>query len=312
MSVVLIRRIKLLSVILIFATIVITLFTFASGKVEDGESTNPSESAKAVNQEVISPVLPESISFAGEKTPLELFYVKEGLDRELLINTYWHSSSIMLLKKANRWFPMIEPILKENNIPDDFKYLALIESGLSTVKSPAGAAGFWQFMEKTAREYGLEVNTFIDERYNEEKSTRAACEYFVDSYEDYQNWTLVAAAYNAGKRRISESLEQQQANNYYDLYLNEETSRYIYRILAMKIIYENPDKYGFVLSDDALYQPIPTKEIKVTATIEDLVAFAKENNISYKLLKQFNPWLRSSKLPDASGRTYYVKIPVLD
>ena len=264
-----------------------------------------------VNQEVTSPGLPKKISFAGEKTPLDIFYVKESLDKELLINAYWHSSTIMLLKKANRYFPMVEPLLKENNIPDDFKYLALIESGFNTVTSPRGAAGFWQFMEKTAREYGLEVNDHIDERYNEEKSTQAACQYFLDSYEEYQNWTLVAAAYNAGKRRISESIEKQKTDNYYELYLNEETSRYVYRILAMKIIYENTKNYGFILTEEDLYQPIPSKEIKVTETIPDLVAFATEHNISYKMLKQFNPWLRSSQLPDASGRTYFVKIPVL-
>jgi len=297
---------------MVFTGLVFAIFTFATNKEETGRAVDSVESRKAVNQEVIAPVLPKSISFAGEETPLEIFYVKEGLDKELLINAYWHSSTIMLLKKANRWFPLIEPILKENNIPDDFKYLALIESGFNTVKSPRGAAGFWQFMEKTGREYGLEVNEHIDERYNEEKSTQAACQYFLDSYELYQNWTLVAAAYNAGKRRITQSLEKQKVDNYYELYLNTETSRYVYRILAMKIIYENTEKYGFVLSDNDLYQPVPTKEIEVTETIPNLVDFAAEYNISYKMLKLFNPWLRSSRLPDESKRTYHVKIPVFN
>jgi len=312
MSNIFIRKVSLLSIVMVFSGLVFAFFTFAADKEETGPAEHSVESRKAVNQEVIAPVLPTSISFAEENTPLDIFYVKESLDKELLINAYWHSSTIMLLKKANRYFPVVEPILKENNIPDDFKYLALIESGFNTVKSPRGAAGFWQFMEKTAREYGLEVNDHIDERYNEEKSTRAACQYFLDSYEKYQNWTLVAAAYNAGKRRISESLEKQKVDNYYELYLNTETSRYVYRILAMKIISENTKKYGFVLSDEDLYKPIPTKDIKVTETIPDLVAFAAEHNISYKMLKKFNPWLRSSQLPDASRRTYYVKIPVFN
>lgn len=315
MSIHFIRKISLLSAVMLFAGLVFVIFTFATDKEESGSNVKPIEfveTGKAVNQEVISPALPKSISFATENTPLDIFYVKESLDKELLINAYWHSSTIMLLKKANRYFPMVEPILKENNIPDDFKYLALIESGFNTVKSPRGAAGFWQFMEKTAREYGLEVNDHIDERYNEEKSTRAACQYFLDSYEVYQNWTLVAAAYNAGNRRITQSLEKQKVDNYYELYLNTETSRYVYRILAMKIIYKNADKYGFILPEEDLYQPIPTKEIKVTETIPDLVAFAEEHNISYKMLKLFNPWLRSSKLPDESRRTYFVKIPVLN
>jgi hypothetical protein len=306
-----VRKISLLTIVLIFGFIIILTFTFSSQK-ENRDDQKRNDDDRVVTQEVIAPKLPKSISFAGEKAPLEIFYVKESLDKELLINAYWHSSTIMLLKKANRFFPLVEPLLKENNIPNDFKYLALIESGFNTAVSPSGAAGYWQFMEKTAREYGLEVNDHIDERYNEEKATRAACQYFNDSFEDFQNWTLVAAAYNAGKRRISESVEQQKTNNYYELYLNEETSRYVYRILAMKSIYENPGNYGFFLTESDLYKPIPTKEIKVTETIPDLVAFAQEQNISYKMLKLFNPWLRSSQLPDASGRTYYVKIPILD
>lgn len=312
MSIHFIRKISLLSVIIVFAGLVIAIFTFATNKEETGNAGESVESGKAVNQEVVAPRLPKNVAFAGEKTPLDIFYVKESFDKELLINAYWHSSTIMLLKKANRYFPMVEPILKKNNIPDDFKYLALIESGFNTVVSPSGAAGFWQFMEKTAREYELEVNDHIDERYNEEKSTQAACQYFLDSYEKYQNWTLVAAAYNAGNRRISQSLEKQKTDTYYELYLNEETSRYVYRILAMKAIYENPEMYGFLLSEKDLYQQIPSREIKVTTTINDLVAFAEEQNISYKMLKLFNPWLRSSKLPDESGRTYFVKIPELD
>lgn len=261
----------------------------------------------------ISPVypaqLPESVNFAGEEAPMDIFYVREYLDREVIVNTYFHSSSILLMKRANRWFPLIEPILAEQQIPDDFKYLALIESGFENVVSPAGATGFWQFLSHTAREYGLEVNSGIDERYNVEKSTLAACKYLKDAYEKYGNWTLVAASYNAGTRRITQEIEQQKVSSYYDLLLNQETARYVFRILAIKTILENPENYGFHLEAKDLYPPIPTENIVVTKTIKNLVDFAMEHNINYKTLKYFNPWLRKDNLPNRSGRTYLIKIP---
>jgi hypothetical protein len=253
--------------------------------------------------------IPETLDFANEGVPMGLFYVKESLDRELLVNTYWHSSSLMLFKRANRWFPVIEPILKKNGIPDDFKYLALIESGLQNVTSPAGAKGFWQFLKSTAREYGLEVNSGIDERYNVEKSTGAACRYLNDSYEKYANWTLVAAAFNAGNRRISEQLNKQKVETYYNLLLSEETSRYVFRILAVKTIFNNPESYGFQLKEEDLYPPIPTKTVTVTQTVHNLVDFANEHHITYKTLKYFNPWMLKDYLPNRSRRTYHIKIP---
>ncbi len=301
------NRILLLTSVLIFSLLVFLLFTFAGDSGAIGEDHPEKETRKLLS--VISPDLPKKVSFAGEQAPLDLFYVREALDRELLVNAYWHSSTILMLKRANRWFPVIEPILKENGIPDDFKYLALIESGFTRVVSPKGAAGFWQFLEKTGKEYGLEVNDYVDERYHAEKSTEAACRYFWESHETYDNWTLVAASYNAGNRRITESLENQNGKSYYDLYLNEETSRYIYRILAIKTIYENREAYGFHISGNDLYPPLSSTSIEVNTPIDNLAEFAGKNGMNYKMLKELNPWLRAGYLPNASGKEYTVKIP---
>jgi len=253
--------------------------------------------------------LPDSVNFAGEIVPVDIFYVKEQLDRELTVNTYWHSSTLLSLKRAHRWFPVIEPILAKNSIPDDFKYVAMIESGLLNVISPAGATGFWQFIDKTGKEYGLKINKEVDERYDVTKATEAACTYLRKAYAKFGNWTLVAASYNAGQGRIDETIEKQMAKNFYDLYLNEETSRYIFRILALKIIYENPVKYGFKLEPGDLYDPIPVKNKLVTSDIKDLPAFAKQNNVSYRMLKELNPWLRSDKLTVRGGEEYFLALP---
>lgn len=253
--------------------------------------------------------LPEAIDFADEKVPLDLYYVREGLDRELLVNTYWHSNTILMLKRAGRYFPMIEPILKKNGIPDDFKYLALIESGLVNVVSPANAAGFWQFLDKTGRQYGLEVTEQVDERYHYSKSTEAACNYLKDAYKRFGNWTQAAAAYNAGQGRISREGEKQVVDNYYDLYLNPETSRYIYRILALKLVYENPTDYGFYLRNKDLYPPIPVNIIKVDTSITNLVNFANNFDVPYRILKEFNPWLRTDQLKVSPGKSYEIELP---
>jgi len=301
------KRILFFSGLMGIAALIILIFVFSSEKEQ--VSNKSYRDAFRDNYKIFTPEVPLSANFAGEEAPLEVIYNNEKLDREFLINTYWHTSTILLLKRSKRWFPVIEPILKANQIPDDFKYLALIESGLMNVKSPAGASGFWQFLEKTGREYGLEVNRDIDERYHVEKATIAACAYLNESYEKFQNWTLVAAAYNAGNRRIKESLEKQKVDNYYDLYLNDETARYVFRILAIKTIYENPVKYGFYIREADLYPFIPTSNIEVNQTIPDLVLFAFDHGITYKTLKIFNPWLKSDKLPDESERTYILKIP---
>ncbi|PKP49911.1 MAG: murein transglycosylase [Bacteroidetes bacterium HGW-Bacteroidetes-11] len=257
----------------------------------------------------LSVQIPEKIDFAGEDVPLDLYYVREGLDRELLVNTYWHSNTILLLKRAGRYFPMIEPILKKNGIPDDFKYLALIESGLMNVVSPANAAGFWQFLDKTGREFGLEVTDQVDERYHYSRSTEAACKYIRDAYKKYNNWSLAAAAYNAGQGRISRETEKQFVDNYYDLHLNQETSRYLYRILALKLIYENPADYGFYLRNKDLYPPIPTQSFKIDTSITNLIKFANDNEVPYKVLKEFNPWLRTDQLKVAPGKSYTIELP---
>ncbi|MCB0804151.1 MAG: lytic transglycosylase domain-containing protein [Bacteroidales bacterium] len=301
------RKIALLSVVLVFTMAMVFLFTFSTESQDKSASLMERESV--ANYTINPPKIPAKADFAGESVPLDRFYVREDFDRELLVNTYWHSSTIQLIKRANRWFPVVEPILKENGIPEDFKYLALIESGFTHVVSPRGAAGYWQIMEKTAKERGLEVNDYVDERYNVELATQTACDYFKDSYALYENWTLVAASYNAGQRRITESIEKQKVNSYYDLYLNDETSRYVYRILAAKTILSNPAKYGFQLEESDLYQPIPYKVIEVNQTIPDLIEFAHSHGVTYRMFKMFNPWLRESYLQDASGKVYKIKIP---
>ena len=252
---------------------------------------------------------PEELNFAGEKIPIQSPEIWERLDKELLKNIYWQSSTMLFFKKENKYFPIIEPILKKNNIPNDFKYLAVIESGLDNVVSPAGATGFWQIMKVTALEYGLEVNSEIDERYNLEKSTEVACSYLNDSYEKFGNWTMAAASYNMGKSGVRTRMSKQGTNNYYNLHLNSETARYVFRILAVKEIMENPKKYGFIFRDKDLYVMPEYKTLEVDSTIANLSDFAKIQGVNYKLLKQFNPWLRASSLPDKSRRKYILKIP---
>jgi len=254
--------------------------------------------------------LPEKLDFANEEVPLGNFDVRESLDREMLIVANFHSQELLYLKKTNRYFSIIEPILKKNEIPDDFKYLALAESGfLDKIVSPAGAVGIWQFMKDAALEYGLEVNEEVDERFHIEKSTEAACKYLRHSYEMYKSWTMVAASYNAGVAGMNRQIEVQDSKNYYDLLLNEETSRYIYRILSLKLIIGDPMKYGFKISDDEKYPIIPFKEVKVSGSVKSFTEFARANNINYKLFKQFNPWLRQPDLKNLKGKVYTVKIP---
>jgi len=254
-------------------------------------------------------VQPEGLDFAGEEVPIQSPEIWERLDKELLKNIYWQSSTMLFFKKANKYFPIIEPILKKNNIPDDFKYLAIIESGLDNVVSPAGATGFWQILKGTALEYGLEVNSEIDERYNLEKSTEVACSYLNDSYEKFGNWTLAAASYNMGKNGVRTSMSKQGTTNYYNLHLNSETARYVFRIIAVKEIMENPKKHGFIFRTKDLYVMPEYKTLEVDSTIANLSNFAEIQAINYKLLKQFNPWLRTSSLPDKSRRKYILKIP---
>jgi hypothetical protein len=258
---------------------------------------------------IYSPPIPETLDFAGEDVPLNIFYVNEKLEREILVNTYWHSNTLLMFKRAARWFPVIEPILKRNGIPDDFKYLSLVESSFSNVTSPAGAKGFWQLMKSTAVEYGLEVNRQIDERYHVEKATEAACKYLSDAHKIFGNWTLVAAAYNMGMGGVRKQVDIQKASTYYDMSLNSETSRYVYRILAVKTIFSNPKAYGFRLRQKDLFPPLKYTTVTVDTTIADLAAFVKSYDISYKMLKELNPWMLTYYLPDASHKKYEIKIP---
>lgn len=253
--------------------------------------------------------LPDKLEFAGETVPIERPDVRESFDRELLVNTYWHSNTLLAIKRAYRWFPVIEPILKANEIPDDFKYLAVIESALSNASSPAGAKGFWQMLEETGRGYGLQIDEQVDERYDVEKSTYAACHYLKDAFDIHGSWSMAAASYNMGMGGLQKRAGQQYQNTYWDLLLNEETARYVYRILAMKEIFNHADQYGFVIRPAELYEPLNYKTIQVNSSIADLAAFAKEQGISYKLLKWYNPWLRENYLRVAQGATYDIKVP---
>ncbi|HRW20546.1 MAG TPA: lytic transglycosylase domain-containing protein [Bacteroidales bacterium] len=259
--------------------------------------------------QVFQPTVPTEVWFADEKVPIEFFDVYESLDRELIINTYRHSSTILYVKRAKRYFPIIEPILQANGIPDDFKYLCVAESGLDHAISPAGATGFWQFMKTTGREYNLEVNNYIDERYNIIKTTSAACNYLNNAYKKFGNWTLAAVSYNMGMAGLQRRLDQQKVDNYWDLYLTPEPARYVYRIVALKIVMSNPELYGFNIPTEDLYHPINYYPIIVDTTINNLQEFALKFGINYKLLKIFNPWIRDTMLMNRSGKEYTLIIP---
>jgi membrane-bound lytic murein transglycosylase D len=253
--------------------------------------------------------LPRQVSFAGEAVPLELPYVSERLDKELQINVYLHSSTLFLLKRANRWLPKIEEILIKNDIPPDFKYLPLIESALLNATSPKNAVGYWQILESSGKELGLEISKEVDQRYDPIKSTEAACKYLKKAYGKFGTWTLVAASYNRGVAGVKREMEDQHVTNYYDLHMNEETSRYVFRLLAIKEIFEQPEKYGFKLKPEHLYQPEPLKHVEVDESIKDLVAFAQSQGANYKLLKRHNPWLRQNKLTVKKGKKYQIALP---
>ncbi|MCU0342494.1 MAG: lytic transglycosylase domain-containing protein [Ignavibacterium sp.] len=261
------------------------------------------------NYRIISPKFPDSISIFGERVPLENFEVYERMDREILVNTYWHSSTILAIKRAARWFPVIEPILNANNIPDDFKYLAVVESNLENVVSPAGATGYWQFIKSAAKQYGLEVSDEVDERYDVIKSTLAACKYLNTAYALFGNWTMAASSYNAGMSGIDKWSGLQKANNYWNLVLNSETSRYVARIIAVKLIMENPAAYGYDLKPDDLYPPLKYQEVEVVGSVDNLADYAALLGINYKTLKLYNPWLRDTSLKNKNKITYKIKVP---
>lgn len=255
--------------------------------------------------------IPNYLNFSNESVPMNDIDVKERFDKEMLINTYWHSATLLNIKKANRYFPIIEPILAENEVPDDFKYLAVIESGLDpNSRSPSGALGLWQIMKATGKELGLEINNEVDERKHIEKATQAACNYLKKAYKKFGSWTLVASSYNAGVSRINKQLNTQHVDSYYDLYLNSETSRYLFRILALKEVLNNPQKYGFKYSKKDLYPTYKYKEIEISTSIKDIPSWAKENGTTYKMLKVLNPWLKEPYLTNSSSKLYKIKLPV--
>ncbi len=258
---------------------------------------------------IITPEVPDYLVFAGERIPTENYEVKERIEREFIVNTYWHSATLLAIKRTSRWFPLIEPILKAYNIPDDFKYLCVAESYLRNVISPAGATGFWQFMKETGQKYGLEIRSQVDERYNLEKSTVAACNYLKDAYEMFGTWTMAAASYNMGTNGAENQMQRQKTNNYYNLVLNEETSRYIARIVALKYIMQNPTKHGFDLKPGELYHPLKYYEVKLDSSVTDLADFAALYDINYKILKMYNPWLRENYLNNDEGKNYKIKLP---
>ena len=300
------KHIPLIATIVVLISI-ISIFSFSSK--EHAENISVLNSFKEKYAIFAIPKPSSNIYFANERIPLENPDIWERYDKELLKNIYWQSNTLLLYKRAAKFFPVIEPILKKNNLPDDFKYLALIESGLENVTSPAGAKGFWQIMKSTAKEFNLEVNSEVDERYNIEKSTQAACDFLNFAKEKFGSWTLAAAAYNMGRSGLLKQMNRQKSYNYYDLLLNNETSRYVFRILAIKEIIENPKKYGFQFRIKDLYENIPTYEVMVDTSISSWVDFSKEYEINYKILKLHNPWLRESYLTNKFKKKYYIEIP---
>lgn len=300
------KRLSLsLAVFLLFFIAGEILFFGLSSQEEDKQFSEEFLSS----YKVYSLVLPGKADFAGEATPMNRMDVRENLEREMLVNTYWQSSTLLMLKRANRWFPEIEPILKKNGVPDDFKYLALIESGFTLSVSPSGAAGFWQFLEKTGKEYNLEINEQIDERYHVQKSTEAACKYLKDAYAKLKSWTLVAAAFNMGLTGISEQAKNQKTKDYYNLSLNQETGRYVYRILALKIIHGNPSDYGFKLRKKDLYPSIPTYAVSIDSLGVDLVDLAYKEGVSFKIVKLLNPWIKKTKLNASPDKPLKILFP---
>lgn len=291
---------------LMLLVILIKLFNFST---EDTVSDEDYRSYFTSNYKVFGITIPKDINFCGEQIPIQDFTVHEALERELLVNTYWQSQTVLLHKRASRWFPIIEPILQKNGVPDDMKYIALAESGLTNAVSPQKASGFWQIMETTANHYKLEVSSEVDERFNVEKATQAACEVLLDAYKRYGNWTMAAASYNLGMGGIDKAIARQKTDSYYSLFLNEETARYIYRIVALKEIISRPKSYGYHLRKQDMYPPIPVTKVTVDSSITDLAAFAIAKGTTYKILKVLNPWLITSTLTNKSNKKYTIQLP---
>lgn len=296
----------LLVPLLLSAALVLHVLTFST---TGGDSDVDHQRAFNNGYRIFSLTLPRELSFCGEPVPLDRLDVRERLDRELLVNTYWQSNSILFHKRARRWFPVIEPILREEGVPDDMKYIPLIESGLTNVVSPMGATGYWQFMKATGQNYGLEVDSEVDERYHVVKSTRAACKYLKEAKAHFGTWALAAASYNMGMGGVDKQLGRQRSKDYYGLQLSEETSRYVFRVLALKEIMSDPERYGFHIREKDLYAPYDTRSVKVTGPVENFGDFALRHGTDYRTLKLLNPWLREDHLTNKSGKTYEVLLP---
>jgi len=291
--------------ILSMAVVVLLLAVF----IPAGKSTLAISSGSYPDYTVSAPKIPDEMSFAGERVPIENTEVRERMDKEFLTNVFWHSATFLALKRTTRWFPVIEPILKRYNVPDDFKYLCVTESNLDNGVSGVGATGFWQLMESTAKQYGLEVNDEVDERYSVEKSTEAACKYLLEAHSKLGNWTAAAASYNMGVQGIANQRAKQNVDNYYGLLLNHETYRFVCRIVSFKYIIQDPAAYGFKLSNDDMYKPYEYNEITVDTSISNFTSFSEKYGITYGILKLYNPWLRDNSLKNKQGRPYSIKIP---
>ena len=304
------KKLSIIAIILSITTLSLQIFIFASSA---NNETNPAKEKTSSSMTIYyAPEIPDSLNFAGEGVPLDDLYVREAIDRELVSIAYRHSATILTMKRAYRYFPVIEPILKKNGVPLDFKYLCVIESELTNATSPAKAQGFWQFMKATGTSYGLEVNDEIDMRNNLEAATLAACKYLKVLKRDLGSWTSAAAAYNCGEGGLRKRLNEQGVTSYYDTYIFTETTRYVPRILAMKTIMGNPQKYGFMLRHCDMYPQLKYKTVELKGQNVDLAAFAKQNNTNLKVLRNLNPWITTNKLTNKANKTYTIKIPDSD
>ena len=295
--------VRILSLSALVITTVLLTNAISTQNITESKNTSDTYKIKALK-------LPPNLNLAGERVPLEKADIKERMDRELLVNTYWQSNGLLLIKRVHKYFPILEPLLKKYGLPDDFKYLAVAESALIDETSSAGAAGMWHFMRGTGKEYGLEINKNVDERYNIEKSTKVAAEYLIKAKERLGSWTLAAAAYNAGNYGIAKRLKTQGVTNYYDALLPDETERYVLRIIALKEVLSHPKKYGFIFDQNDLYTLPKTRTVKVDTVITNIALFAKKFDTNYKELKLHNPWLRQNRLNNKSRKMYEIKIPI--
>lgn len=300
------KKLSIIAIILSTIAICGQIFVFASQKETSDEVYSK---AFQSSYKIYSPVLPDTLDFAGEKVPMQTSYVRECLDRELLVNMYWQSNLLLYMKRAGRFFPVIEPILKEEGVPDDFKYLCVIESGLTNVTSSAGASGYWQFLKSTGQKYGLQIDDEIDMRWNIEESTHAACRYLKSAYRRFGSWTSAAASYNCGEAGLQKRLEKQSVDSYYEVRLPNETTRYVYRILAVKLLLQHPQQYGFYLRQCDLYHPIKCATVTLSGQNVDLYQWCADHHTTYKVLREFNPWIQTETLKNKAGKTYSVKIP---